>query len=209
MCRIHAEEILSCLTTLDGHGTLQFSWPFTVYAVVNCLLIFWYDITSPCWPHAASSKFNGGRVSGTWSHTQQSRKNYMTVVGLLRKLGDTWWAAAAKHKLAEALLKAADELQTRDRWLPGMPQTGTTGREEVLSDAPPADGSQVVSRQVAALSARSSGEAASGDTSFGSWPDDKSDSFRPDTHDQDFWSSLGLDFDTEVAGHVFSLLPLA
>lgn len=52
--RIMARELLvtrilvfSRLMAMQTHNVRRFSWHFMVYAVVNCLLIFWYDLSSP------------------------------------------------------------------------------------------------------------------------------------------------------------------
>ena len=198
---MHAVDIVSRLSTLQSWDALRFSWPFTVYAVVNSLLIFWYDLSSP------------GRADR--SSQAKTRQNYATVVRLLGQMGSTWWAAAAKHKLAEALAKAASELQTRDprpisapnggagsRASPGATHVaGDTATDGSNAAAVPASGTPRSFRQPEPPTPQSSNANNPLDLDP-PWYDDNL-LFGGDG--ADFWASIGLDFDTDVAENVFSI----
>lgn len=169
-CRAYATEMVARLQELKAQNTLRFSWPFTVYAIVNCLLIFWYDISAP----STSDR----------TFLSQSRQSYASVVELLRQLGRTWWAAAAKYHLATALAVAADELQARGRRNP---------RARTLQDDAAGRGTEDTLVQP---------EFAE-EAMLPAWPIDASLSYG----DNDFWASIGLDFDSDVAAGVFSIFP--
>jgi hypothetical protein len=166
---------------LQGQDVLRFSWPFTVYAVVNCLLIFWYDISSP--------------VQRDKSRQIKARQNYAAVVKLLKEMGVTWWAAAAKHKLAEALAKAASELSARES------KSSPNSVTEVSDTLPekPQTSNQVYQYQHPPTP-HSGGNL--NDIDLEVWSDDNLFS---GTNNADYWASIGLDFDADVAGNVFSL----
>ncbi|KAI9728098.1 MAG: hypothetical protein M1834_007814 [Cirrosporium novae-zelandiae] len=96
--RKYAYTIISLLQTMRMRSLLRFAWPFTVYAVVSAMLIIWYDLSSllpTILPLETSDS---------------PRKFFIEIISLLRDLGDTWWAAAAKKCLGEALLKVVDGL---------------------------------------------------------------------------------------------------
>ncbi|KAF9888248.1 hypothetical protein FE257_008817 [Aspergillus nanangensis] len=191
-CRYHAMNILTDLEVLLEHGLLRYSWPFTVYAVVNCLLIFWYDLSS-------SSSIPHDTL-------QKSHRSYLSVVNLLRVLGDTWWAAAAKHKLALALAQAANVLLSQGR------QTSTI---QVTHREPSSAVTNPTSRTTQNLipSPRCDAHSASLDSENNPfnmpWPaTDVCDNFDLSGYNgTEFWSSLGLDFDIDVAANIFSIEP--
>lgn len=163
-CRSHSLDILARLEYLQRGHLLRFSWPFTVYAVVNALLIFWYDISAP--PSTDASALS------------EARQSFTSVTALLRAMGTTWWAASAKHKLAQALAHAAGAL-LQD---PARPETGAPRPAEPLT---PASGHNVPAPVVA---------------------DDWLDNIAfDDCASADFWESIGLDFDLDVAGNIFSI----
>lgn len=170
-CRAHAIQMVRRLQKLKVHNLLHLSWPFTVYAIVNCLLVYWYDISaSPTKDEVILS---------------QGRREYAAVVELLRELSTTWWAAAAKYHLANALAIAADELQVRDqRSLYASPPLLHVPRKELDSTAGQRD-----MRMPEA-------------TTFPAWPPEAPSYWG---ENNDFWSSIGLDFDTDVADGVFSI----
>ncbi|KAJ3543111.1 hypothetical protein NM208_g3747 [Fusarium decemcellulare] len=177
-CRAHALDILSRLNALLARDQLRFSWPFTVYAVVNCLLIFWYDISAPSSQDTTSQ--------------QEARQHYTSVVHLLRVMGTTWWAASAKYRLAQALAHAADELHLKNKrkTMEPLESTRVPGDQEVVSQAQghpltPLSGTQ--------------NQFYFGTTE---WPD--GDIFA-DCSADDYWASLGLNFDLDVAGNIFSI----
>ena len=110
-----------------------------------------------------------------------ARQNYTCVVRLLTYVGDTWWAAAAKQKLAEALARAVDELQSRDA-------RGVAERTE----QPPPPLTPLSGDVSQNINVSQQGDGIESDWNF-------------EYQDQDFWASIGLDFDLDVAGNVFSL----
>ncbi|KAH6690668.1 fungal-specific transcription factor domain-containing protein [Plectosphaerella plurivora] len=165
-CRSHSLDILHRLEYLLSKDLLRFSWPFTVYAVVNALLIFWYDISSPPSTHPSA--------------LSEARQSFTSVTALLRAMGSTWWAAAAKHKLAQALAHAAGAL----------PGQGQDQRQE-----------PTVSRHTEPLTP-ASGHAGQPDDGTGDWLDH---SAFEDCASADFWGSIGLDFDVDVASNIFSI----
>jgi hypothetical protein len=161
-CRSHSLDILHRLECLLDRDLLRFSWPFTVYAAVNVLLIFWYDISSP--------------PSTDPSALSEARRSFTSVTALLRAMGTTWWAAAAKHKLAQALAHAAGALQDPRR------ETSAPRHAEPLTPA--------------------SGHNSLPDDGVGDWLDHAA---YDDCASADFWGSLGLNFDLDVAGNIFSI----
>lgn len=180
------------LEALLEHGLLRYSWPFTVYAVVNCLLIFWYDISS----------------SSSVPHNtlQKAHRSYLGVVNLLRVMGNTWWAAAAKHKLALALAQAANVLLSQGR------QTSTTEpshREPLGTDTNTTSRmtpSLVLSPGYDAQSALLDSDTNAFDMSW-SAPEGGDKLDFSGYNGMEFWSSLGLDFDMDVAANIFSIEP--
>ncbi|GKZ34725.1 transcriptional activator of fatty acid utilization [Aspergillus brasiliensis] len=197
-CRQHAEDILGDLKLLLEHDMLRYSWPFTVYAVVNCLLIFWYDVSSP--------------PLNTPYELQKAHRNYMDVANLLRVMGETWWAAAAKHKLSLALAQAANVLlsQGRSRQLQptrqvpvSVPVPSTT--DNLMTTASPSN---------LVLSPRHGAPSETFDlftnmlgiTDWGPLTGE-GDGLSEYNSMVGFWSSLGLDFDMDVAPNIFSIEP--
>lgn len=195
-CRVHALDLVSRLNVLKSRSLLRYSWPFTVYAAVNCLLIFWYDISSP--------------ATDCPSIPTKSRADYAAVVNLLWEMGRTWWAAAAKHKLAEALVHAVDELHAREsRLLPtAHSQNGTAANRPQAH----ANGGLPISTEKVQMHGYlppltpfsvpcSRGE---NNMELDQWP---ADMVTSENDGSDFWTSIGLNFDMDVAGNIFSLLP--
>lgn len=173
---MHAIGIVSRLHNLLLHGQLRYSWPFTVYAVVNSLLIFWYDISAP--------------RSQDPTALSAARQHYTSVVQLLRSMGTTWWAASAKYRLAQALARAADEVHlnnTRRHTTTLAPVPSDSNNLRVAHGHPltPASATQDQSHYDA-----------------GEWPD--IDIFA-DCDMNDYWASIGLDFDLDVACNIFSI----
>ncbi|KAF4990306.1 hypothetical protein FDECE_14449 [Fusarium decemcellulare] len=166
------------LNTLLASDQLRFSWPFTVYAVVNCLLIFWYDISAPS--------------SQDMTSQPEARQHYTSVVHLLRIMGTTWWAASAKYRLAQALAHAADELHLKNK---------RKAMEPLESSRVPGDGVAVPQAEGHPLTPLS---GTQNQFYFGTteWPD--GDIFA-DCSTDDYWASLGLNFDLDVAGNIFSI----
>lgn len=179
-CRVHALSILSRLQALLLHGQLRYSWPFTVYAVVNSLLIFWYDISAPPTQDSAA--------------LSTSRQHFASVIQLLRNMGITWWAASAKYRLAQALARAADEVQLK-----------ATRRHATIPATVQSDGS---SQHVAQRHPLTPASATQDHSQYvaGEWPD--VDIFA-DCDINDYWASIGLDFDLDVACNIFSISDLA
>jgi hypothetical protein len=162
---------MSNLRELQAQDLLKYSWPFTVYAIVNALLIFWYDVSSP----AGISKLA----------QQNARHNFTTIIELLKTMGSTWWAAAAKHKLSEALLRIADRILARRQdsstdlgQEPSNVQNGLThshSQNQSISDILPTP-----------ITLNTFGDLDAFD-------------------DAAFWDSIGLDFEADVASNVFSI----
>lgn len=179
-CRVYALSILSRLQGLLAHDQLRYSWPFTVYAVVNSLLIFWYDISAPTTRDPAA--------------LSASRNQYASVVQLLRNMGTTWWAASAKYRLAQALARAADEVQLKSTRRPAAIPAAVQGEGHGLHVG---QGHPLVP------------ESTTRDHSHygaGEWPD--VDMFA-DCDINDYWASIGLDFDLDVACNIFSISDFA
>lgn len=145
-----------------------------MYAVVNCLLMFWYDVSAP--PSAGPS--------GTLSEACQ---RYASVVNLLRAMGTTWWAAAAKHKLAQALAHAAGALRTQGRLTEAV-----TGITPSTAGEPPC----------AVPLTPSSGNQSDFNSGTGDWLDN---ALFTESDPSSFWDSIGLDFNFDVAGHIYSI----
>ena len=186
-CRQIAGSILSRLNVLLKYDLLQFSWPFTVYAVVNCLLIYWYDISSQ--PPMAPAAL------------QAARKDYSGVVNLLRVMGNTWWAAAAKHKLALALARVAGRIQSNkqqdspDTWAAQRQAVNTTAESSVITDSD-------LNTEYGKSSIQHSREDSE---QYGGVNGAFENELFFDSDNIDYWSSLGLDFDMDVAGNIFSI----
>lgn len=177
-CRVHALGIVSRLQNLHLHGQLRYSWPFTVYAVVNSLLIFWYDISAPPSQDPAA--------------LSAARQHYTSVVQLLCSMGTTWWAAAAKYRLAQALARAADEVHLNNaRRHATTPATSTA----------PSDSNSLRVAQRHPLTPASATQDRS-HYHVEEWPD--IDIFA-DCDLDDYWASIGLDFDLDVACNIFSI----
>jgi hypothetical protein len=168
MCRTEATAIIGELRGMKSQDLLRYSWPFTVYAVVNALLIEWYDVSSPV--EAAS---NSVRVA-------RARREYLEIIGLLKVMGQTWWAAAAKHKLSEALLRVADTLILRQGNIAsGMVPTGGSFTDSATAY----QSSELIFNNV-----------------YGD-----QNTLVSGIDDMAFWNSLGLDFETDVVGNIFSI----
>lgn len=188
LCRDNAKNIIARLNLLLEPDMLRYSWPFTVYAVVNCLLIFWYDVSSP-----ATTDENT---------LQKARAAYLDVVNLLRVMGHTWWAAAAKHKLALALAQAVMVFNSQGR------PTGATGRAHQ-------EPSSSVSSPISTATANrpSNAEYDANSVSFTSdasalpinWDMTGQGYIFSGYNSMEYWSSLGLDFDVDVAANLFSI----
>ena len=141
-----------------------------MYALVNCLLIFWYDVSSP----------GGG--------DPQSRRAYTVVVDLLREMGSTWWAAAAKHRLAVALGVAADEIKAREGKSAVRPTSETHGYDGDTRNISPVgvDSHTIGEAEI---------DASIGDSLF----------LYRDDGNMDFWASIGLNFESEVASGIYGI----
>lgn len=175
---MHALGIVSRLQNLLDHGQLRYSWPFTVYAVVNSLLIFWYDISTPPSQDPAA--------------LSAARQHYAVVVQLLRSMGTTWWAASAKYRLAQALARAADEVHLKKPRAVPAAVPGDTNSDGIHV----AQGGHPLTPASATATQDQSYYGA------GEWPD--VDIFA-DCDMNDYWASLGLDFDVDVASNIFSI----
>lgn len=173
---MHALGIVSRLQNLLVHGQLRYSWPFTVYAVVNSLLIFWYDISAP--------------PSQDPTALSAARQHYTSVVQLLRSMGTTWWAASAKYRLAQALARAADEVHLNN-----------TRRHTTTLAPVPSDSNNLRVAQGHPLTPASATQDQP-HYDAGEWPD--IDIFA-DCDMSDYWASIGLDFDLDVACNIFSI----
>ncbi|VUC25262.1 unnamed protein product [Clonostachys rosea] len=182
VCRVHALDITSRLTNLLTHDMLRFSWPFTVYSVVNCLLIFWYDISAP--------------TSTDQAARTRHRQHYLSVVNLLKEMGTTWWASAAKHKLAQALALAADELQAKEQVTPESNLDASSGGVRTNGGAGP--GLYSHGHPPTPLS----GANSLGNIESIQWLDNE---LFADCNPVDYWGSIGLDFELDVAANVFSI----
>lgn len=165
ICQARAEDITDRLVWLldPARNRALVSWPFTVYAAVNSLLISWYDVSQP-------------------RATPAARETFAATVNVLRIMGRTWWAAVAKWRLGQALARAADEIRARggeaSRAAQGAAQTTFTP----LTMSTPTPGHDALGRV----------EWASDDLFAGCSTDD-------------FWGSLGLDFELDVADNIFGI----
>lgn len=118
----------------------------------------------------------------------EARKMYTSVASLLRAMGTTWWAASAKHKLAQALAHAAGALQLRTEDHVGMtpvggqPEAGSLQHFEPLTPA-----------------SWPSGQPHNGADDW------LNDMVFDECVSSNFWGSIGLDFNLDVAGNIFSI----
>lgn len=169
-CRTKAAAIISSLSHMRQQDLLRYSWPFTVYALVNALLIIWYDVSSP---------LSALQSSGS---QQKARQQLIAVSELLEAMGHTWWAAAAKHKLSEALLRIADTLAPRQEHLASSLNIAQVDwQDNVVGDLASSYG-------------------------FSSSNDELSpNGFASSVDDTAFWESIGLHFENDVAGNIFSI----
>ena len=78
-CRRAANDAVTLLSSLGEIDALRYSWPFTVYTAVSALLISYQDFGAP-----------------DLEISRQAATRYDSIIELLRSLGRTWWAAAAK-----------------------------------------------------------------------------------------------------------------
>lgn len=112
-------------------------------------------------------------------------------------MGTTWWAAAAKHRLAQALARAADEVQLKatQRHAATVPATvqRNSNSLSVAQGHPLTPASTTTQDHLYHFGA-------------GDWPD--VDMFA-DCDLNDYWASIGLDFDLDVACNIFSISDLA
>lgn len=122
--------------------------------------MFWYDVSSP-------------GVEYT-----QSRRAYASVVELLHEMAPTWWAAAAKHRLAVALGVAADDIKASTRGEGGY------------------NGSTVAGDDVGTLGGPEM------DTLIGTSPFPYMNE-----GNMDFWTSIGINFESEVVPGIYSIFP--
>ena len=144
---------------------LRYAWPFTIYATVNVMLIFWYDLISP---------------SG--SSESDSLGSFVVIVNFLEVMVHTWWAAAAKHKLCEALLRLAGVLYHRLR----MNELQAVALQPVDPD---------------------SMSYNPGSSGFGTgWTFDGTALLLSYEDNLEFWSSTGLDFENDVAAGVYGII---
>jgi len=134
------------------------------------MLIFWYDLTSPNGSSDAARK--------------EAQTHFSSIVSFLEVMGNTWWAAAAKHKLGEALLRLAGGLLQR------MKQSEPPATESVRLAS--AQASAVLNMDSAGLN-----------NPLGY---DNTVPYLTYEDDQMFWSSLGLDFEHDVAAGVYSIM---
>lgn len=175
LCRAWAFDVIEWMKLSQARSLVQPSWPFTVYAVVNALLIVWYDFSAP--------------LGQQTSH--DARRGLFDIIDILRAMGRTWWAAAAKHKLAEALLKIGDRLHDRTR----------TKLDTIEMDAEGAQASLVTPASVNDFDTGISDSGAS--RGWGPAAGQNGNEFLQ--NDADFWEMLGLDFDTDLANGIFSI----
>lgn len=179
-CRVHAYQISATLDQLRRHNKLCYSWPFTVYALVNCFLITWYDVSSPATVDPLALK--------------RAKADYANVVTLLKDMGDTWWAAAAKYQLSIALAKVAGStnLCTASH-IEHIQVTGETvsiqseGANTINSIQLPTPESITGTEQAMSI--------------FG-----ESELFHAE-FDSGYWAAMGLNFNQDVASNIFSILP--
>lgn len=161
-----ALSIITILKTLQSKALLHYAWPFSVYGLVSAMLILWYDLSSPA-----------SNYGDAYEHASyfDRRAQFKTVVELLYDLGSTWWAAAAKNKLGEALLQTADRVH--------MAEVGGNGvwtQQQSLSGAGVGQYELETQERIG----------------LGQWNVEQ---------DMEFWTGLGLDFESDVAGNIFSI----
>ncbi|KAK3628767.1 Transcriptional activator of fatty acid utilization [Elasticomyces elasticus] len=175
-CRIWASESIGLLQSLPpaSSALTQVTWPFTVYAIVNSLLIVWYDFTAP--------------QDATWA--VQARESMKSIIELLKGMGGTWWAAAAKYKLAEALLRIGDRLHEKKK---------ANTAPDAQSDDHARDNETTQKRPFSPITEDTSNEMQQ----FFSNMDHPSDVY---AENDDFWATLGLDFESEVAQGIYGVL---
>ncbi|KAF2161430.1 hypothetical protein M409DRAFT_28161 [Zasmidium cellare ATCC 36951] len=177
-CRAWATETVGALQSLQFTGHKCCTWPFTVYAIVNVLLIFWYDLSSP----------------QTGSETAATRRSFEMIVHLLHDIGETWWAAAAKHKLAEALLHIADRLHEKQK-TKGVNIEG----EAMIYDRSARE--QPNSQDIATMPSLPftlPENLSSSGTIYEGGVDNLDEASQ-------FWAALGLDFETDLAQGIYSV----
>lgn len=105
-------------------------------------------------------------------------------------MGTTWWAASAKCRLAQALARAADEVHLNN-----------ARRQTTALAAVPSDSNSLRVAQGHPLTPASATQDQS-HYDAGEWPD--VDIFA-DCDINDYWASIGLDFDLDVACNIFSI----
>jgi hypothetical protein len=157
---------------------LKYSWPFTVYSLVNALLAVWYDYSAPL----------DGPMRG------EAQSVLRRIVEFLRIMGWTWWAAAAKHKLSEALLHIGQKLHSRKRppaettqgapsvALPRTTQASTPPSPEQLEKSVDEPEIMEVNPMLKMGDDQSVWDA-----------------------DPEWWPSLGVDLESELADGIFSI----
>lgn len=178
-CRIWAAEIVTSLQSLHMQGLLHYTWPFTVYALVNSLLIIWYDFSA--------SQDEIRRIEG--------RNSLGSVIDLLGRIGNTWWAAAAKHKLAQALLRIGDRIRQRSR--PAV---------DAEHDQEPDDGVRCTVPQAEVRAQPAAGPAFGLQPQQQDFPLTENIFGSLDADGTDFWPLLGMDLDSELAGSIYSIV---
>ncbi|KFX98674.1 hypothetical protein O988_04258 [Pseudogymnoascus sp. VKM F-3808] len=181
LSRDHAMGICVRLLELQNHGLLGYAWPFTIYATVSAMLIFWYDLAAP---------------SGVLeAHVITARKNFASIVELLQAMGDTWWAAAAKHKLGEALL----------RLLGGI--GSYRGRiSQVVESHPPLELGSSWSTHPHSVLNTNGQIALPSDPGLTGAANGSNGNYLPYDENLAFWSSIGLDFENDVAAGVYGIM---
>lgn len=172
-CHRYATNTISLLCDLAEHGSLQYSWPFTVYATVNSLLICWHAMTTP--QYLPDQEGQSREANFT---------NFLKLIDLLRDMGLTWWAAAAKHKLAEALWRAAFAISVEQGHTIEL-DSGASSWDLEPGFATPSPSTAEVE-----TTTHSSGEPTSQSSDL------------PDN----LWSSIDLDFEADVLKNIFGIL---
>lgn len=119
------------------------------------------------------------------------------IVKLLDQMGNTWWAAAAKHKLAEALLRIGDRLHKRTRL--------HSETEDGVGPSHPTAGLQLTTPSSYPCEDGSFGLQRSYTTETGYPTTATTDEFSAISNEADFWPLLGLDFETELAQGIYSI----
>jgi hypothetical protein len=148
--------------------------------LVNCFLVTWYDVSSPATVDLSALK--------------RARADYTNIVILLKEMGKTWWAAAAKHQLALALARVVGSINldtvsdSEQLQYPPEPGSATSAEANAVGLVQlPTPGSTVGAKQPIPVF-------------------NENDLFSAD-FDADYWAAMGLDFDQDVAGNIFSILP--